>query len=77
MMDGHLVLSTSPIKTDIAVMQEIVGEPLLDVFLFVTSTDDELVMAIIGILLHDMPQDRHASNLNHRLWLELAFLTDT
>ena len=76
-MNGHLVLTVTVVEGDVRVMQEVVGKPLLDILLLVTSTDDKLGMAIIGILLHDMPKDRHTANLNHWLWLELAFFADT
>ena len=33
-------------------------------------------MAEAGVFLHDMPQDRLAADLDHRLGLELGFLRD-
>ena len=59
------------------IMKEIVGKPLLDILLLVASADYKLGMTIKGILFHDMPQNRHTANLNHWLWLELAFFADT
>ena len=73
-MNGHLILSISVVEGDIRVMKEIVGKPLLDILLLVASTDYKLGMTIIGILFHNMPQNRHTANLNHWLWFKLRFL---
>ena len=67
MVDGHLVAPMGVVERDVGTVEEIVGEPLLDELLLIAGTDDKLGMAIVGILLHDMPQDGHTANLNHRL----------
>ena len=74
LVNGHLILTITVIKGHIRVMQEVVGEPLLDILLLVTGADYKLSMSVIGILLHDMPEDRHTTDLNHRFWFELRFL---
>ena len=74
LMESHLVLVVAEVKRDVAIMQEIVGKPLLDILLTIACTDDELIMPVIGILLHDMPKYRHATDLNHRFRLKLRLL---
>ena len=38
--------------------------------------DYKLGITIVGILLHDMPEDWHTTNLDHWLWFELAFFAN-
>ena len=42
-MDGHLVFAVAVVEGDVGVMEEVVGEPLLDILLLITSTDDKLI----------------------------------
>ena len=65
------------VEGDVRIVKEVVGKPLLDVLLLITSADNKLSMAIVGILFHNVPKDRHATYLNHWLWFELRFLRDT
>ena len=39
-------------------------------------TDDEVIEAVIGILLHDVPENWHAAELHHGLGAVLRFLRD-
>ena len=55
MMYRHFVLPVSEVKAYVAVVQEIVGKPLLDVFLLISGTDNKLIVSIVGILFHNMP----------------------
>jgi hypothetical protein len=73
-MDMHLVVAMGEVEGDVGVVEEIVGEPFLDVLLFVAGTDDEVVVAVEGVFLHDMPEDGHASDFDHRFWFENRFL---
>ena len=75
-MNGHLVLTIAVVEGDVRIVKEVVGKPLLDILLLVTCTDDKLSMSIVGILLHDVPKNRHTANLDHWLGFELAFFTD-
>ena len=42
MVYNHLILTITEIKADIRIVNEVVGKPLLDIFLFVTSANDNL-----------------------------------
>ena len=55
-------------------MKKIVGKPLLDYMLFVTCTYDELIHAVVGVQLHNVPQNRHSADFNHWFRFELGFL---
>ena len=73
-VDDHLVLAAGKIKRNIAGMQEVIREPLLDHVLLVARADDKVVKAVVGIFLHDMPEDRHSTDLYHRFRAKLGFL---
>ena len=75
-VDDHLVLAAGEIKRNIAGMQEVIREPLLDHVLLVARADDKVVKAVVGIFLHDMPQDGHVADFDHRLGLVDAFFAD-
>lgn len=55
-------------------MQEIVGEILLDDITLVATANDEVIYAVSGINLHDVPKDRAAAYLNHGLRFQMCFL---
>ena len=76
-MYSHFVLSVTEVKAYITIMQEVVGEPFFDVFLFVTGTNDKFIVPVIGIFLHDMPKNRHTTYFNHGFGLINRFLRDT
>ncbi len=47
-------------------MQKVVSKVLFDYVTFVTAADYEIIHAKGGIKLHDMPENRPTTNLNHR-----------
>ena len=51
----HVVGSITEVKTDIRIIKEIVGKPLLDILLLVAGTDDEFIMPEERVLLHYVP----------------------
>lgn len=67
-MDNRLV-ALGKVKCHIAGIEEVIGEPFLDDMLLVSCADDEVVETVIAVLLHDVPQDRHAADFNHGLRL--------
>lgn len=44
--------------------------------LLVSGTDDEVVVAVVAVELHDVPEDGLAAQIDHGLGLELGFFTD-
>ena len=70
----HDMMPPCKVKRNIARIKEVIVEPFLDDFLLISSTDDEVIDAIGGIFLHDMPENRHTANLYHRLRPILRFL---
>ena len=77
LVDGHLVAAIAEVETDVGVMEEVVSKPLLNILLLVACTDNELVVAEIGIFLHDVPEYWHSANLNHGFRLIGRLLGDT
>ena len=66
-MNLHLVVGK--IKGHIGSMQEIVCKKLLHHILFVAQTDHKLMKSELGIIFHNVPQDRLSSDLDHGLRL--------
>ena len=50
-------------------MQKIIGKILFDHVALVTATNDEVIHAMRGIDLHDVPQNRTPTDFNHGLRL--------
>ena len=71
-MHDHLV-ALGEVKGHIAGMQEIIRKPLLDHMLLVPGADHKIIEAIVRILFHDMPQNGHTADFDHRFRLELTF----
>ena len=69
-------LSVARVDGDVGHVQEVVGEVLLDHVAAVTEQDDELGDPGGAVDLHDVPQDRPAADLDHRLRTALRFLAD-
>ncbi len=63
-MDSHFVVGH--VIGHIGGMEEVVGEVLLDDVALVSAADDEVVDAVLGVDLQDVPEDRPAADLNHR-----------
>jgi len=60
----HLILFH--VESDVGHMQEIIREVFLDQVAFVPTADYEIVDAVSGIDLEDMPEDRTAPDFDHR-----------
>src|SRR5262249_31719729 len=63
-------------ERDVRHVQRVVGEILLDEIALVAEADDEVVEAVGGVDLHDVPQDRPAADLDHRLRTEMRLFAD-
>jgi hypothetical protein len=68
---GHTVIAH--IECYVRYMQVVVGEVLLDHVPLVAAADNEIVIALRRIDLHDVPQDRSPSDLDHRFRLDRGF----
>jgi hypothetical protein len=55
-------------------MEEIVGEVLFDDIALVSATNNKIVDPMGGINLHHVPKDRFATDLHHRLGLQVGLL---
>src|SRR6185369_16067890 len=55
-------------------VQKVVGEVFLDHIALVPAADHEVVCPVSRIQLHDVPQDRPAADLDHRLGFEITLL---
>ena len=71
-VDLHAV--GAQVEGDVGQVQEVVGEVFLDHVALVAAADDEVVDAVGGVELHDVPEDRLAADLDHGLGLEVGFL---
>jgi len=69
----HLHAVRAQVEGDIGHVQEIVSEILLDQVALVAAADDEVVDAVGGVELHDMPEDGLAADLDHGLGSEIGF----
>lgn len=69
-MDGHLVVFK--IEGDVAAVEEVVGEIFFDDVSFVSQKNDKIVVSIPGVDLHDMPENRMASDLHHGFWDDIC-----
>ena len=70
----HLHLVGSHVEGHVRHVQEVILKILLDDVALVAEADDEFIDAVMGIDLHDVPDDRHAADLDHRLRLDVGFL---
>ena len=55
------------IDGDIRIMQEVIREVFLDIISLIAQTNNKFAHALSAKALHDMPQNRFAANLDHRL----------
>ena len=74
LMDFHVV--GGHVKGNVGHVQEVVGEVFLDDVALVAAVDDEVIHAVGGVELHDVPEDGPTADLDHRLGLEVGFLGD-
>ena len=66
-------IAVCKIKRYIGSMNKIISKPFLNDMLLIPRADDKLVDSIRGIDLHDMPEDRHFTDLYHRFRLKGGF----
>ena len=57
-------------------MEEVVGEVFLDDVALIATAHDEIVDAVVGVELHDVPQNRPPADLNHGFGPDRGFLTE-
>ena len=63
----HLVVGQ--VKGHIGGMQEIICKELLHNILLISKTDHKIMESELGIIFHNVPQNRASANLDH--WLRL------
>jgi hypothetical protein len=73
-MDGDAIVFD--IERDVGRSREILLKELLDHLAFVAAADHEFVEAVVRVRLHDVPQDRPAADLDHRLRANARFFRD-
>ena len=54
-------------------MQEVVCKVFFDDIALVAAANDEVIDAMMGVNLHDVPQDGLAPDLDHGLGLDVGF----
>jgi len=74
-VDRHRVLGH--VEGDVGGVKKIIGEVLLDDVALVAAADDEIVDAVRGVELENVPENRQAADLNHRLWAKRGFFADS
>src|SRR3979409_2416368 len=65
------------IDGDVLAQAVVVEKVPFDDVAFVSEGDEELAKLVFGVQLHDVPEDRPAADIDHRLWSELGFLGET
>ena len=73
-VDVHAVVRH--VEGDVGHVQEVVGEVFLDDVALVAQADDEFADPVGRVDLHDVPQDRLAADLDHRLGADRGFFTE-
>jgi hypothetical protein len=48
-------------------VQKVVGKVFFDEVTLITTANDKVVDAVVGVHFHDVPQNRVTTNLDHRL----------
>src|SRR4030081_2129254 len=74
-MNGHLI--GVHVKGHIRGMKKVVGEVLLDDVALVSATDNEVIDAMLRVNLQNVPENRTAANLDHRLGTNYRFFRET
>ena len=67
---------TGDVKGNVGGVKEVVGEVFLDDVALVAETDDEVVDALSGVELEDVPEDGAAADFYHGLRAESGFFTE-
>ena len=73
----HLHTVVAHVKRDIGHVQEVVRKIFLDQIAFVAAADHEVMDPMVGVNLHDVPEDGFTANFDHGLGLEVCFLGNT
>src|SRR6266550_1470401 len=73
-MHGHLV--GVHVERHIRGMQEVVGKILLNDVALVATANDEVIDAVLGVNLQNVPKDGPAANLDHRLGPDNRFFRE-
>ena len=63
-------------ESDITGMKKVISKVFLDHIALVATADDEVIDAVVAVDLKDVPENRHASHLHHRLGFEMGFFTE-
>jgi len=72
----HVHAVVAHVERDVGGVQEVIGEEVLDRIALVAKADHEVVNSVGGILLHDVPENWLAADLDHWLGLEVRLFTD-
>src|SRR5579859_3027717 len=70
-MDFHF--AARQVDGHAAVQAIVVEKVLLDDLALIAQGNEKLFTAVVSIMLHDMPEDRPAPDLDHRFGLDLGF----
>lgn len=63
------------LKRHVAGLPKVVAKKILDDLTLVTETEDELLMPVMGVGLHNVPKNRPAPDGHHRFGTILRLLT--
>ena len=69
----HFNAVAGKIERNIRHMEKIISKKLFNDMLFISGTNNKFANTVIGIQLHNVPQNRLVANLYHRLRAKLAF----
>jgi hypothetical protein len=58
-------------------MKKVIRKILLNNVSLIPAANNEIIYSMMRINFHNMPQDRLAADLNHRLWLQIRFFRNT
>lgn len=75
-MNGHGVV-IGKVKGNITAVHIVIRKVFFDGMGFIATADDELIIAVVGIGFHDMPQDWLIANLDHGFGFEVGFFGDS
>ena len=65
-MDLHAVVCE--IEGHVGCVKEIVCKEFLYHILLISQADDKLIVSELGVIFHDVPEDRFFPDLDHWLW---------
>src|SRR6267378_2339123 len=64
-------------NSEVTVHGFVVQEVILDHVAAISEAEDKLAHSVVGVHLHDVPQNGAASDLNHRFGPEFGFFPET